>query len=96
MHFSGSEPPTHFSSRHHAQPTAKQRVYGMRYTTPAGQQEYYFLLVDPLKEKAFQRAIKGAVSFKLEEYGTVVGQGLGEPSQQLKDRICAAYDVIFN
>jgi hypothetical protein len=61
-----------------------------------GSKCYYFLLIDPLKEKAFNRALKGEGAFRLEDYGTVVGQGAGEPSQELKDRIGSVYNVTFN
>ena len=85
-----------YNARKHIVIQDKQRVYGLRYTLSSGRKEYYFLLIDPLKERAFQRALKGAAVVRLDDYGTIVGHGEGEPSDALKERIGASYQVIFN
>lgn len=74
----------------------KERVYGLSHTTDDGISEYYFILIEPVKEKAFQRALCGTSAVRLEEFGTVVGYGRGEPSPQLKARISSLYNVVFN
>ena len=83
-----------FNPSHHKKAAAqamlkKERVYGLSHTTDDGVSEYYFILIEPVKEKAFQRALCGTSAVRLEDFGTVVGYGRGEPSPQLKARTAA-------
>ena len=96
MHPQNHTTSTSFAARQLSNIASKERVYGLRYTLLDGSKCYYFLLVDPLKEKAFNRALNGGDAFRLEDYGRLMGQGKGEPSQELKDRISSVYNIVFN
>lgn len=82
--------PKSFASRAASQ---KTRFYGLTYTPQGRPQEYYYLLVDPLKEKAFLRALDGQDAFALREYGVIVASGFGEPSDALKQEMREKYNA---
>jgi hypothetical protein len=83
-----------FVARLLASKPAGQHVYCLIYDAPAGK-EYFFMLVEPDKDLAFQQAYKGTAPFRLEDFGMVIKRGPGEPSQQEQDEIAAVYDMEF-
>lgn len=68
----------------------KARVYGLRTTLDSGTRVYYYVKIDPVKENAFLKAMKGTEVFSLFDYGEILEWGFGEPSEELvklmKDR----------
>ena len=47
-------------------------VYGLRQTDKSGSVSYYFISIDPLKERAFLRSLEGSSVFMIEDYGTLL------------------------
>lgn len=74
---------------------AKQRFYGLNYAPVGGKKEYYFLLVEPPKEKAFLRALQGTDSFNLKNYGTIVACGYGDAPEAVKHQMQEHYGAQF-
>jgi hypothetical protein len=50
------------------------RVYGLRQTDETGYISYYFIEIDPAKEKAFLRMLNGRAPFLIEDYGTLLSK----------------------
>lgn len=71
----------------------KSRLYLLRYQPEAGTKIFYFLLVNPLKEKAFLKAMSGTEAFNINEYGKIVASGYGEPSEEVKQQMRDLYDA---
>lgn len=71
----------------------KARVYGMRTTLDNGKRAYYYVQIDPVKEKAFLKAMKGTETFSLLDFGDIIEWGYGEPSEELKKLMKAKYKL---
>lgn len=57
--------------------TAENNLYAFNYTCPDGQKAYYFILVEPLKENAFLKALKGKKELDFRDYGKIIESGYG-------------------
>lgn len=56
---------------------------------------YYFILVQPTKEKAFLKSIEGDGKIDLEDFGKVVASCYGEePSQEVRDYLNEKYGFL--
>ncbi len=84
--------PKSFAERIQAQ---RNRMYYLRFMPADGRSAYYFVLVDPPKEKSFLKALKGTEVFNLEEYGTIVKSGYGDPSPELKKEMKEKYNITY-
>lgn len=65
----------------------KNLVYGLETYLPDNSVHYYFVLVEPAKEKEFLAALEGFYEFSLESYGRVIAEGKGKPSAEVKKRL---------
>lgn len=73
----------------------KNLLYGLSYAPENSERIYYYLLIDPNKEKAFRDALKGKQSFNLKDYATVIASGFGEPPEELKEQLRLKYNAIL-
>lgn len=55
--------------------------------------EYYFVLINSLKEAIFLKLMKGREKFKLTDFGEIVAKGYGKPSESLKEELRAKYNA---
>jgi len=64
----------------------KKLVYYLRHRPSEGRPCYFFILVDPKKEKALLSHIDSDVTFDLKEYGEIIDSGFGEeaPAQVIE------------
>ena len=63
----------------------KSLLYGITYSPPGKRKIYYYVLVDPVRERAFLREIeKEQGSINLTAYGTIVAAGYDEPSPEVE------------
>lgn len=70
----------------------KSLLYGITYAPPNSRRIYYFVLVDPRKERAFLKELESAEgSMNLTYFGTIVAAGYGEPSDLLKNLLQERY-----
>lgn len=61
-----------------------------------GRWAYYFILVPPLREKAFLEALAGDGMIDIEEFGSVIASCYGEePSQEVKAYLNTKYGFTF-
>lgn len=74
----------------------KNRCYYLKFTPKDGRQAYYFVLIDPIKENAFLKALKGTEKFNLEHFGTIINSGYGEPSPELKAEMKEKYKITYD
>lgn len=72
--------------------TKPHRIYGLKAIDADGYQAWYFVNVDPLKERAFLQAIKGkALNFT--EFGTIIASGFGDgPDEDTVAELKSAWD----
>ena len=73
---------------------AGQRLFGFYYHL-AGKKAYYFLLTNPLKQSLLEMNLKRDTAFYLEDYGTIVASGYGEPSEAVKMLLRESYDAVL-
>jgi len=60
-------------------------VHKLKAKDTSGRWAYYFVLVQPAKERLFLKAIDGDGTVDLEKYGKVIGSCYGEgPSEELR------------
>lgn len=83
-----SERPNNYSAKALAE---KSLLYGITHEPPRGRKVFFYLLVDPIKEKAFLKAMESSDSLNLLYYGTIVAAGYGEPPQELIDKLEERY-----
>ncbi len=74
----------------------KNRCYLILHNHRIRGEEFFFLLVDPIKENMFLKMMKGTEPFSLSDYGEIVASGLGKPSAELKAEMKAKYDIEYN
>lgn len=60
-----------------------------------GRVSYFFVLIDPVKEKAFFKAYHNNKECLLSDYGTIVASGWGEPPESVKQRMREEYGAAF-
>jgi hypothetical protein len=73
----------------------KNLLYALSYAPEKSERIYYFLLVDPEKEDAFQRALNGTEPFNIKDYATVIASGFGDPPEDLKEQMLIKYNAIL-
>jgi hypothetical protein len=67
-------------------------IHKLKAKDTTGRWAYYFVLVEPHRERAFEKAIDGDGIIDLENFGKVIASCYGEaPSQELKDFLQAKY-----
>ncbi len=67
-------------------------LYYLRYTTADyNVSEYYFVDVLPEKEDEFLSALRNANKYTLEEYGTIISCGYGQPSDDYRQSLQEKY-----
>ena len=71
----------------------KTLLYHLTVAPPRGKKIYYYVLVDPNKERAFLKALDGEESFNLTSFGTIVAAGYGDPSEELKHVLSERYNI---
>ena len=70
----------------------KELIYYIQHHPKGGDPAYYFLLVEPKKEKLLQHAIMKQQIFDLQDYGDLVDSGYGEEApKQVIDWITNYY-----
>lgn len=74
----------------------RERVYGLEYTFPDGRDAYYFILINPPKERAFLKALEGDREFDLKDFGEIIRSGYGKPPAEVKKEMKEKYNVIFS
>lgn len=62
-------------------------VYDIRTNRSDGSGGYIILQVEKSKHSTFQRKMQGTEPFDAKDYGEVLYQGLGEPSDELKQTL---------
>ncbi len=67
------------------------RLYGLWQVLEDGRRAWYYILIDPVKESRFLRAMKNKETFTLTEYGEIVDSGFGYPSESVKQRMRDEY-----
>ena len=68
-------------------------VHKLKAKDSTGRWAYYFILVEPPREKAFMEAIGGDGMIDLEEYGKVIASCYGEePNEEVKQFLKDKYD----
>jgi hypothetical protein len=74
----------------------KDRMYYLKFKPKAGRRAHYFVLIEPAKEAAFLKALKGKDKFNLEHFGTIVKSGYGEPTPELKQEMKERYSIKYD
>jgi hypothetical protein len=69
-------------------------IHKIKAIDSTGRWAYYFLLVEPMKEKAFMDAMNSdADEINLEDYGQIVASNYGEePSEEVRTMLKDKYD----
>ena len=68
-------------------------VHKLKAKDSTGRWAYYFILVEPPREKAFMEAIGGDGMIDLEEFGKVIASCYGEePNDEVKQFLKDKYD----
>lgn len=68
-------------------------VHKLKAKDSTGRWAYYFILVEPPREKAFMEAIGGDGMIDLEEFGKVIASCYGEePNDEVKKFLKEKYD----
>jgi len=73
----------------------KNLLYGLSCAPENHERIYYFLLVEPDKERAFLDAIAGTEPFNIKDYATIIASGEGEPPEALKEQMRIKYNAIL-
>ncbi len=73
----------------------KNLLYALSYAPENSERIYYFLLVDPDKEKSFQHALNGKAAFNIKDFATVIASGTGDPPEGLKEQMLKKYNAIL-
>lgn len=69
-----------------------QSIHKLKAKDTTGRWAYYFVLVKPIKERAFLKAIEGDGIVDLAAYGTIIASCYGEePTQEVKDFLKEKY-----
>lgn len=71
------------SQTHSSKVTKPGFIYQLHAKDANGLPAYYFLQVDPLKQKALEKAIHSG-DFDLAQYGKIVRSGYGQPTNEDK------------
>lgn len=95
--FAGTSGNVSFSSHVDKQIAARgHEIHKLKARDSAGRWCYYFVLVEPRKEKRFLEALESNRLIDLENYGKVIGSCLGEePSTKLKKNLREKYGFIL-
>ncbi len=68
-------------------------VHKLKAKDSTGRWAYYFVLVEPLKERRFLKAIRGEGIVNLEDFGRVIASNYGkEPSDNVRQMLKDRYD----
>jgi len=68
-------------------------VHKLKAKDSTGRWAYYFVLVEPVKERRFLDAIRGEGVVNLEDFGRVIASNYGEePSEAVRKMLKARYD----
>ncbi len=71
---------------------SKALVYDLR-ATLAGERQFFIVEIMPARHAAFLRAIDHAENFRLEDFGTILHRGWGEPDDGLKAHLRHRYGM---
>ena len=71
----------------------RHRFYGLEFMPRDKPKEYYFLLIEPWKEKAFLRALDTEGNVNLHNFGEIVASGFGDVPDAVKDDMRLRYDA---
>ncbi len=72
------------------------RVYCLQYDAGTKHACYFFLQVAPAKEIFFHKALAArSTTHTPADFGTILASGHGEPSEQTKRDMEAAYNITF-
>ena len=67
-------------------------IHKLKAKDSTGRWAYYFVLVEPMHEKAFLAALESNQSIDLEEFGKVVASNYGEePSEEIRKMLKDKY-----
>lgn len=67
-------------------------IHKLKAKDSTGRWAYYFVLVEPMHEKAFLAALESNQSIDLEEFGKVVASNYGEePSEEIRTMLKEKY-----
>ena len=67
-------------------------IHKLKAKDTTGKWAYYFVLVEPVHERAFQQALEGSGVACLEDYGKIIASCYGEePTQEIKDFLKEKY-----
>ena len=67
-------------------------IHKLKAKDTSGKWAYYFVLVEPARETAFQKALGGEGIACLEDYGKIIASCYGEePTQEIKDFLKEKY-----
>ncbi len=67
-------------------------IHKLKAKDSTGRWAYYFVLVEPMQEKAFLSALESNQSIDLEEFGKVVASNYGEePSEEVRTMLKDKY-----
>ncbi len=72
------------------------RVYGLSRQPKEGARVWYYLLVDPRKEKRFLTLWNGNKALDLADFGEVIARGFGTAPKELAAQLAAEYDLIVH
>ncbi len=68
-------------------------VHKLKAKDSTGRWAYYFVLIQPAKEKLFMNALDSENTINLEDYGKVIASCYGEePTQEVRDFLKSKYD----
>jgi tetratricopeptide (TPR) repeat protein len=74
---------------------AEARMYYLRFTPTDEPSAYYFVLVDPERERSFLRALHGTERYNLKTFGEIVVSGWGLPPQPIRDAMTLKYRLKY-
>lgn len=69
------------------------RLYGLWQVLEDGRRAWYYILINPIKENRFLRAMQNKETFDLTDYGEIVASGFGYPPETVKQRMREEYNA---
>ena len=76
--------------------TEQTQAYDIRYEDEQGRPYYHIVLIYPSMREAFLKAVNSGETYNLNDFGTIVHSGWGEPSEALKQELFQEYGLTYD
>ncbi len=74
--------------------SSTQHVVDLRVTL-GGEARYFIVQLKPTHVQAFKQAVARDEGFTIEDYGTILHRGYGEPEDSVKTMLHARYGLVY-